>query len=239
MDNNRDVTAGLRIAMGQCVTGTRKPIANPNERQSMKKAADVMTTHVVTIKGFATVAEAAALMKEKGLRALIVEKRIENDAYAMVTESDIIYKVAAYGKDPKRMRVYEIMTKPCVSIPPSMGVEYVARLFANLKLRRAPVVGDQGLQGIISLGDILHKSDFIEKPLVAAMDNQIQEALANARQVCAEKGATSSECAAAWDIVEELQASAAHQRQEKAEELSYEEYSAQYSEEVSNRDYDS
>lgn len=239
MDNNRDVTTGLQTTLGTVRNRNMKPTANPNEKQSMKQAADVMTTHVVTIKGFATVAEAAALMKEKGIRALIVEKRIDNDAYAMVTESDIIYKVAAYGKDPKKMHVYEIMTKPCVSIPPSMGVEYVARLFANLKLRRAPVVGDQGLQGIISLGDILHKSDFIEKPLVVALDNQIQEALAAARQVCAEKGATSNECAAAWDIVEELQASAAHQRQEKVQELSYEEYSAQYSEEVSKRDYDS
>lgn len=130
----------------------------------MKKAADVMTQTVVTIKGFATVAEAVALMKEKDLRALVVEKRIDNDAYAMVTESDIIYKVAAYGKDPKQIRVYEIMTKPCVSVPPDLGVEYVARLFANLKLHRAPVVSDQGLQGIISLGDIMHKSDFIEQP---------------------------------------------------------------------------
>ena len=205
----------------------------------MKRAADVMTTNVVTIKGFATVAEAVALMKEKGLRALIVEKRIENDAYAMVTESDIIYKVAAYGKDPKQVRVYEIMTKPCVSIPPDLGVEYVARLFANLKLRRAPVVSDQGLQGVISLGDIMHKSDFVEKPQSVERDNEIEEARVNARTVCADKGATSSECAAAWDIVEELQASAAHQRQEKVEEQSFEEYIAQHSEEVANRDYDS
>lgn len=205
----------------------------------MKKAADVMTQTVVTIKGFATVAEAVALMKEKDLRALVVEKRIDNDAYAMVTESDIIYKVAAYGKDPKQIRVYEIMTKPCVSVPPDLGVEYVARLFANLKLHRAPVVSDQGLQGIISLGDIMHKSDFIEQPQSVVFQSKIQEALANARAVCSEKGATSGDCATAWDIVEELQASAAHQRQERVQQQSYEEYTAQYSEELANRDYDS
>ena len=52
---------------------------------------------------------------------------------------------------------------------------------------------------------------------------EIQEAIANARQVCGEKGATSGECAAAWDEVEELQASAAHQRQVKVESA-YESY---------------
>ena len=66
-------------------------------------------------------------MKEKGLRALIVEPRHDADPYGMVTETDIIYKVAAYGHDPKQMRVYEIMTKPCVVVSPELGVEYVAR----------------------------------------------------------------------------------------------------------------
>jgi predicted transcriptional regulator len=80
-----------------------------------------------------------------------------------VTETDIVYKVAAYGHDPKKMRVYEIMTKPCVTIDPDLGVEYVARLFANTGTRRAPVVKG-GLKGIISVSDIMHKSDFVEKP---------------------------------------------------------------------------
>ncbi|NER82401.1 MAG: CBS domain-containing protein, partial [Leptolyngbya sp. SIO1D8] len=39
----------------------------------MMKAADIMTQNVVTIRGSATVAEAVKLMKDKGLRALIVE----------------------------------------------------------------------------------------------------------------------------------------------------------------------
>lgn len=42
-------------------------------------------------------------MKDKGLRALIVDRRHEHDPYGMVTETDIVYKVAAYGHDPKKM----------------------------------------------------------------------------------------------------------------------------------------
>jgi CBS domain-containing protein len=129
----------------------------------MMRAEDIMTKAVVTISGSATVSEAVKLMKDKELRALIVEPRSDRDPYGMITETDIIYKVAAFGNDPKTMRVYEVMTKPCVTVSPDLGVEYVARLFANSRIRRAPVVKD-GLKGIISISDIMHKSDFVEQP---------------------------------------------------------------------------
>jgi len=129
----------------------------------MMKAEEIMTPDVVTIRGSDTVAEAVEKMKMRGLRALVVEPRHDMDPYGMVTETDIVYKVAAFGHDPKQMRVYEIMTKPCVVVPPQLGVEYVARLFAQTRIRRAPVIQD-GLLGIISVSDILKKSDFVEKP---------------------------------------------------------------------------
>lgn len=129
----------------------------------MMKAREIMTKDVVTIRGYTTVAEAVKLMKEKGLRALVVEPRHEMDPYGLVTETDIVYKVAAFGHDPKQMHVYEIMTKPCVVVNPDLGVEYVARLFAQSGIRRAPVI--QGsLLGIISISDILRRSDFVERP---------------------------------------------------------------------------
>ncbi len=189
----------------------------------MMKAEEIMTRNVVTISGSATVAEAVKLMKEKGLRAIVVERRSENDPYGMVTETDIVYKVAAYGHDPKKMRVYEIMTKPCITVAPELGVEYVARLFANSRLRRAPVVKDK-LLGIISVSDILHKSDFVEKPKQIFIEDRIEVARDEARAICAEKGATSGECAAAWDIVEELQAEIADRKAEKKTKTSLEIY---------------
>lgn len=129
----------------------------------MMKAREIMTKEVVTIRGYATVAEAVKLMKEKGLRALVVEPRHDMDPYGLVTETDIVYKVAAFGHDPKKMHVYEIMTKPCIVVNPDLGVEYVARLFAQAGIRRAPVI-QGGLLGIISISDILRKSDFVERP---------------------------------------------------------------------------
>ena len=120
----------------------------------MLKAKDIMTTEVVTIEGGATVAKALALMKERGLRALVVEPVSKEDAYGILTETDIVYKVAAYGKDPNAVQITEIMTKPCIVVNPDLSVEYVARLFAHHHLRRAPVIKKK-LLGIISVTDIL------------------------------------------------------------------------------------
>jgi CBS domain-containing protein len=130
----------------------------------MMKVEEIMTKQVVSIRGSATVAEAVALMKEKGLRSLVVEPRTATDPYGTVTETDIVYKVAALGHDPKKMRVYEIMTKPCIVVDPELGVEYVARLFSQTRIRRAPVIQGGKLLGIVSITDILRKSDFVEKP---------------------------------------------------------------------------
>jgi CBS domain-containing protein len=192
----------------------------------MLTAKDIMTTSVVTLSGSATVAEAVKLMKDKVLRALIVERRSERDPYGIVTETDIIYKVAAFGHDPKKMRVYEIMTKPCIVVNPDLGVEYVARLFANTRIRRAPVIEGK-LLGIVSISDILNKSDFVEKPRQLYIEDRIEAAREEARAICAAKGTTSPECAAAWDVVEELQAAAADKRQERKSTNSLKDYCAE------------
>ncbi|MEO0375569.1 MAG: CBS domain-containing protein [Cyanobacteria bacterium P01_A01_bin.17] len=177
----------------------------------MMKASEIMTREVVSIQGSATVADAVKMMKDKSLRALIVEPRYEGDPYGIVSETDIVSKVAAFGHDPKQMRVYEVMTKPCIVVPPDLGLEYVARLFANTRIRRAPVVEGK-LLGVISVSDILRKGDFVEKPKELFIEDKLEVAREEARTICAEKGPTARECAAAWDVVEEMQAAAADQR---------------------------
>ncbi|HEY9645888.1 MAG TPA: CP12 domain-containing protein [Chroococcidiopsis sp.] len=205
----------------------------------MLKAADVMTKNAVTIRGSATVADAVKLMKERNLHALIVDRRHEQDAFGIVTETDIVYKIAAYGKDPTQVKVYEIMTKPCIVVNPDLGVEYVARLFANTGIHQAPVIKGE-LLGLISISDILKKGDFVEQPKSIVLEKRIQEAIVSARSICADKGATSQECAAAWDIVEELQAEASHQRAEKpAGKTAFEQYCDENPDAFEARIYDS
>jgi len=175
-----------------------------------------LTTEVAKIKGSETVAKAVQLMREKNIRTLIVDRRHDEDAYGIITETDIVYKVVAFGQDPQKVRVYEVMSKPCIVINPDLGVEYVARLFANTGIRFAPVIKG-GLLGVISVSDILHKGNAVEKPRSLDLEAEIIKARDIARAVCAEKGGNSPDCAAAWDIVEELQAELAHQRAKKPE----------------------
>ena len=122
----------------------------------MQTAKEIMTTEVVTIQASTSVAEAMGLMRNKHVRDLVVEPLHKEDAYGIVTEADIAYKVAAYGKDPKTVSVGDIMTKPCITVNPDMTVENVARLFATSHIHRAPVVKDE-LLGIVSISDILLK----------------------------------------------------------------------------------
>ena len=178
----------------------------------MTKVADIMTSEVVTVRSSAKISAAISLIQQRNIQALIVDKINDSDAYGIVTAGDIVAKVIAFGKDPSAVRVFEVMTKPCIVVPPDLGVEYVARLFAQARLRRAPVVEGR-LLGVVSITDILRKSDFVEKPKRLFIEDEIEVAREEARRSCAEKGATAPACAAAWDVVEELQATAAHQRQ--------------------------
>ncbi len=202
----------------------------------MLKAADIMTQDVATIRCSATVAEAVKLMRARDWRALIVDRRHEQDAYGIITESDIVYKVIGFGKDPSKVRVYEVMTKPCIVVNPELGLEYVARLFANHNLHRAPVIHGE-LLGIISLTDILAQSKFLEEPQTVLIEQELQEEIQKARAVCAEKGINSSECATAWDVVEELQAEISHQLAKKPHKTAFEDYCDEYPEALETRLY--
>lgn len=201
------------------------------------KASDIMTKDVATIRGSATVAEAALLMKERGWRSLIVDRRNEQDAYGIITETDIVYKVIAFGKDPHTIRVHEVMTKPCIVINPDLSVEYVARLFADNDLLRAPVI-QSGLLGIISVSDILTKSKFIEHPLTSTLEKDLQDAIQNANAICTEKGPGARECAAAWDVVDALETELAHHRSQRIAKTVYEEYCEEFPEVMSARMFD-
>ncbi|HLO47629.1 MAG TPA: CBS domain-containing protein [Kamptonema sp.] len=176
----------------------------------MLKASDIMTQDVATIRGSATVAQAVKLMRIKNLRALIVDIRNQQDAYGIVTQTDIVSKVVAYGKDLETIRVYEIMTKPCIVVNPDLGVEYVARLFANTGIHVAPVIGNS-LLGIISQSDILFKGDFLENPKAPLMRREMEKAIENAKSISAAKGITSQEAVDAWTLAEDLEAEVSYQ----------------------------
>ncbi|MGL5794056.1 MAG: CBS domain-containing protein [Waterburya sp.] len=121
------------------------------------KAVEIMSTDIVTIDSLATIAEAAQVMKQNNIRALIVDRNSEQDAYGIITATDISQAVAnAYN--PATTYVCEVMTKPCIVVNPDLAVEHIVQLFAKAKIRIAPVIKDK-LLGVVSLSDILTKTD--------------------------------------------------------------------------------
>jgi CBS domain-containing protein len=114
-----------------------------------------MQTEVATVLPELTVQDAAALMRNQGVRSLVVEKDTDDDAYGLITYADIVTKVLAYGFDPAEIRVDEVMTKPLIVVNPSLKVEMIARLFAQHKVGHAPVIEDHRLVGIVSMTDLV------------------------------------------------------------------------------------
>jgi CBS domain-containing protein len=125
------------------------------------KVKDIMRRNVVTIDGMATIREAVAKMRSEDVTALIVNKRDPNDAWGIVTVPDLVREVIAPGRPPDDTNVYEIMTKPVITVPPDMDIRYVARLLYRVGVRRAPVEDRGELLGVISMSDLVLRKDVL------------------------------------------------------------------------------
>jgi CBS domain-containing protein len=115
------------------------------------RARDAMHREVHYIDGMATAREAADLMRARRVEALVVSKRHPDDAFGMVSTIDLVRGVVAANRPPEQVNVYEIMTKPVITVPADMDVRYVVRLLLRAGIRRAPVEERGEYVGIISL----------------------------------------------------------------------------------------
>jgi signal-transduction protein with cAMP-binding, CBS, and nucleotidyltransferase domain len=120
-----------------------------------KKAKDAMTGKVVFVDGLATAKDAILLMRAEKTEALIVNKRDEHDEYGILVLSDLIKGVIIPDKKFKDVSVYELMTKPAISVPASMNIRYVPRLLMNIGIKIAPVEENGRFVGMISLHDTI------------------------------------------------------------------------------------
>ncbi len=110
----------------------------------------VMRTDVTHVQGSINVLEALRIMKRVQATCLIVEKRSAGDEYGMVRFSDIAKQVIARDRAPERVNVFEIMSKPVISVRPEMDIRYCARLFERFGISHAPVIEEQQVLGIVS-----------------------------------------------------------------------------------------
>jgi signal-transduction protein with cAMP-binding, CBS, and nucleotidyltransferase domain len=126
-----------------------------NNKRSYQSAKDVMTKKVFLVDGMATAKEAVEMMRIEKVESLIVKKRDSRDALGIVNVHDIIKGVIIKDKTSEEVNIFEIMTKPVISVPADMDIRYVARLLMNIRIRMAPVEENGEYIGMISLSDLI------------------------------------------------------------------------------------
>ena len=120
---------------------------------------DVMTRGVITIAPTATVAEAVHLMNQHHTSSIIVERRDETDEFGIIVVTNIAEDVLAKDLSPERVNVYEVMSKPVLTLAAEMQVKYAVRLLSRFQLSRALVVDhERNPLGIVTLRDMVLRS---------------------------------------------------------------------------------
>jgi CBS domain-containing protein len=130
---------------------------------------------VVTVTRDSSVAEAAALMREHHIGAVVVaeSRDLARFPVGMLTDRDIVVEVVAAGLDAKTVRVGEIVQRPVVTVSADASCVDVVREMSIHGVRRMPVVDADGmLAGIVSLDDLLLQ---LVTPLVAVGDLAFRE----------------------------------------------------------------
>lgn len=123
---------------------------------------EVMKSELDIVDGMETVSNAIRNMKFPETRTLIVDKRYDDDEYGVVMFRDVAKRVLAPDLSPERINMYEIMSKPVLSVNPDMDVRYCTKLFDRFGLSRAPVIENGKIIGLVSYTDIVLKGVMLQ-----------------------------------------------------------------------------
>ena len=114
----------------------------------------IIIENVFTVKGDALAADAAMLMVSKKISCLPVS--MGEGAIGIVTEKDIIEKVVAAGRDPRRVRIKDIMSTPLILAPMGTTIRDAAEKMLTNHVRRLVISDDTGkLMGLVTMTDII------------------------------------------------------------------------------------
>jgi CBS domain-containing protein len=108
---------------------------------------------IVALPPSASVLEAARVMSERSVGAVLVID--EGRLAGIFTERDILRRVVAEGRDPAKEPLSNVVTKDVLTCTPATPLDECRALMTTRRLRHLPVVGPDGLCGVISSGDVL------------------------------------------------------------------------------------
>ena len=123
--------------------------------------------HVVTVTRKSTIIEAASLMRQHHIGALVVvaETAVGTVPVGVLTDRDIVIEIVAASLSPETVTVGEIVQRPVITVRENAGYAETVRSMCVAGVRRVPVVDARGvLVGIISIDDMLRQ---LASPLLA------------------------------------------------------------------------
>jgi len=101
----------------------------------------------------ATVFDALELMAEKNIGAILV--LTDGQLCGVMSERDYARKVVLAGKSSSSTTVSEIMTRPVLVVHPDQTIDKCMALMTDKRLRHLPVIEDDQLVGMVSIGDVV------------------------------------------------------------------------------------
>ncbi len=114
---------------------------------------------------------ALEVMLEKNISALLVLEN--NKPVGIFTERDYARKIALQGKNSRDTRMNEIMTKNLITITPDYKIEDAMRIMTEKFIRHLPVLENEKLIGVISIGDLVKYLIEEQKFIIDNLENYI------------------------------------------------------------------
>lgn len=115
---------------------------------------DIMSRPVITAKETDTAADIAALMAKHNIGCVLISGK-KGETIGIVTERDIVQRVAAKNLLPSKVMARESMSKPVITIRSGASVTDAAKFMNQKKVRRLAVIEDGKLTGVLTMKDIL------------------------------------------------------------------------------------
>jgi CBS domain-containing protein len=122
----------------------------------MARVSDILRgkgTDVLKIEASATVFEALEKLVEKNVGSILVTDG--GEVVGIMTERDYLRKIAIKGRTSYDTVVREIMTSPLVYVTPQTTVEETMAIMTDRRIRHLPVVENDDVVGILSIGDVV------------------------------------------------------------------------------------
>ncbi|MDX6510682.1 MAG: hypothetical protein QOE36_186 [Gaiellaceae bacterium] len=122
----------------------------------MARVSDILRgkgTDVLKIEGSATVFEALEKIVEANVGSILVTDG--GEVIGIMTERDYLRKIAIKGRTSYDTKVNEIMTSPLVYVTPETTVEETMAIMTDRRIRHLPVVENDDVVGILSIGDVV------------------------------------------------------------------------------------